>query len=104
MMPIGSVKSGVSITYPVGVVDLIPGDGLRYFFFRCSSNMARIGAKLCQNAFQRIPDVSFFDAQKKVFGENSDREFRFSQIWCGFRRATAERTSKSACSSNFALD
>ena len=66
-MPIGSVKSGVSITYLVGVVDLIPGDGLKYFFFRCSSNMARIGAKLCQNAFQRIPDVSFFDAQKKDF-------------------------------------
>ena len=26
-------------------------------------NMAPIGPKLCQNAFQTIPDVSFFDAQ-----------------------------------------
>ena len=28
--------------------------------------MAPIGAKLCQNAFQVIPDISFFDAQKKI--------------------------------------
>ena len=28
-------------------------------------NMAPIGAKLCQNAFQVIPDISFFDAKKK---------------------------------------
>ena len=34
--------------------------------------MARIGAKLYQNAFQTIPDVSFFDANfflfDKIFG------------------------------------
>ena len=28
--------------------------------------MAPIGAKLGQNTFQRIPDISFFDAQKKM--------------------------------------
>ena len=28
------------------------------------SNMAPIGAKLCQNAFQMIPDISFLDAEK----------------------------------------
>ena len=28
-------------------------------------NMAPIGAKLCQNAFQVIPDISFFDAKNK---------------------------------------
>ena len=28
------------------------------------SNLARIAAKLCQNAFQAIPDVSFFEAGK----------------------------------------
>ena len=28
------------------------------------SNMAPIGLKLGQNAFQTIPDISFFDAQK----------------------------------------
>ena len=33
------------------------------------SRMAPIGAKLCQNAFQTIPDVSFFDA-KKFFRRN----------------------------------
>ena len=38
--------------------------------------MAPIGAKLCQNAFQVIPDISFFDAQNflakyfdKIFGQ-----------------------------------
>ena len=29
-----------------------------------ASNMAPIGLKLFQNAFQTIPDISFFDAQK----------------------------------------
>ena len=34
------------------------------------SNMAPIRLKLCQNAFQTIPDISFFDAetQKTIFG------------------------------------
>ena len=32
------------------------------------------------------------------------RKIRFSLIWRGFWRATAERTSKSASTSNFALD
>ena len=30
------------------------------------SNMAPIGAKLCQNAFQMIPNISFLDAKKHV--------------------------------------
>ena len=29
------------------------------------SNMDPIGLKLCQNAFQKIPDISFFDAETK---------------------------------------
>ena len=33
--------------------------------FRNCSNMALIGAKICQNAFQTIPNVSFFDATEK---------------------------------------
>ena len=46
-----------------------------------------------------------FSTPKKFFR----RKFRigkfcFSPIWRGFGRATAERMSKSACSSNFALD
>ena len=31
------------------------------------SNMARTAAKLWENAFQMIPDVSFFDAENKMF-------------------------------------
>ena len=65
--------------------------------------MAQIATKLCQIAFQTIPDVLFFDAEKKI-AKSSDLNFRFSLIWHGFGRATAERTSKSASSSNFALD
>ena len=37
------------------------------------SNMARIDAKLCQNEFQTISDVSFFDTPAKdgeAFGSN----------------------------------
>ena len=68
------------------------------------SNKAPIGTKLCQNAFQTIPDVSFFDAEIFLSAKISDRKFRFSLIWCGFRGATAERSSKSASSSNFASD
>ena len=72
--------------------------------FRNSSNMARIGAKLCQNAFRTILHVSSFDAEKKKSAKFSDHNFRFSLIWRGFGRSTAERTSKSASTSNFALD
>ena len=38
--------------------------------------MARIGAKLCQNAFRTIPDVSFFDVKKQV-----SLKF-FDELWC----------------------
>ena len=31
------------------------------------SRMAPIGTKICQNAFQTIPDISFFNADKLVF-------------------------------------
>ena len=66
--------------------------------------MARIGAKLCQNAFRTILHVSSFDAEKLFSAKFSDHNFRFSLIWRGFGRSTAERTSKSASTSNFALD
>ena len=77
--------------------------GDRVNIFGESSNMARIGTKLCQNAFQTIPNVSFFHAEKK-FGEIFDQKCQFLLIWHGFGAPTAERTSKSACSSNFALE
>ena len=34
------------------------------------SNMAPIAAKLCQNAFWTIPDISFFDVEKKIETSN----------------------------------
>ena len=38
-----------------------------------NSNKARITAKLCQNAFQTIPDISFFDQNN--FCRNFERPF-----------------------------
>ena len=66
--------------------------------------MARIDMKLCQNAFQTIPDVSFFEAKKKMSAKISDQQFYFSLSWRHFGGATIFRTSKSVSSSNFALD
>ena len=43
--------------------------GQRTYVFISTSNLARIATKLCENAFQTIPDVSLFDA-KIFFGEN----------------------------------
>ena len=68
------------------------------------SNLARIGAKICQNAFRTIPEISFFDAEKFFFAKFSDRKNYFSQILRGFGRRTAKWTSPSARASNFALD
>ncbi len=70
----------------------------------CPSKSAPIGLKLCQNAFQTIPDVSFFDAEKKISAKFSDRKISFSMFWLGFSGATAKRTSKSDSASNFAPD
>lgn len=61
--------------------------------FRSSSNMIRIGAKLCQNAFWAIPDVSSFDAEETCFGANFGSEMSFWLIRCGCRGAVAEQTS-----------
>ena len=41
---------------------------------------------------------------KKKTTKILDRKFRFLPIWRDFGGATAERMSKSACPSNFALD
>ncbi len=48
-----------------------------------------MGAKLCQTAFQMIPDVSFFDAGKLCSTNISDRKFQFSLMWRGFGGAFA---------------
>ena len=60
-------------------------------------NLARTATKLWENVFQTIPDVSFFDAKNFFSAKFSDEKFRFLWIWHGFGRATAKRTSKSAC-------
>ena len=66
--------------------------------------MARIGAKLGQNSFQTIPDISFFDAPNKFPAKNLDHQIRFSLFLRGFGAARGKRTSKSASASNFAPD
>jgi len=39
--------------------------------------MARIGTKLCQNAFQTIPDVLSFEAKKLFFDKNLESKILF---------------------------
>ena len=50
--------------------------------------MAPIGLKLCQNAFQTIPDVSFFDVKKNVFVKQIPKNFgiggKFVFMICSF--------------------
>ena len=96
-----SMASGPDNTTSIG---RLRNRGWREPGSKTARNMARIGAKLCQNAFRTIPDVSFFDAEKIFSAKFLNQKFRFSLIWRGFGAATAERTSKSACSSNFALE
>ena len=71
---------------------------------RWPSNMAPIGAKLCQNAFQTIPVKSIF-GRKKFF---STKNFGVGQHFLPFRSNfggwTRQRTSKSNSSQLFALD
>ncbi len=69
-------------------VDLSRKNGCEGKIFRNSSNMARIGAKLRKNAFQPIPDVSFFDVEKKFSSKMLDRKFvfrRFGVVFEGLR-------------------
>ena len=54
--------------------------------------------------FKRFQTFQLSTPTKICLAKISDRKFDFSPIWCGFGGATAERTSKSACPSNFALD
>ena len=54
--------------------------------------------------FGRFRTFRFSTLQQMFSAKFLDRKFRFSLFWCGFRESTAKRTSKSASSSNFALD
>ena len=72
-------------------------------------NMAPIGAKLCQNAFQVIPDISFFDTHKHFWRQKflSEKFFVNTPIifstkclfWrsCAGLHATIECSSKIHC-------
>ena len=50
------------------------------------SNKAPIGLKLCQNAFQTIPDISFFDVEKKNRHNFSIEKL----VFCNFGQAFEE--------------
>ena len=53
------------------------------------SNMAPIGAKFWENAFQTIPNISFFDVEKKLMKIFVQKNFRrkidklpvFAELW-----------------------
>ena len=72
-------------------------------------NMAPIGAKLCQNAFQVIPDISFFDTHKhfwrqkflsEKFFVNTPKIFSTKCLFwrsCAGLHATIECSSKIHC-------
>ena len=72
-------------------------------------NMAPIGAKLCQNAFQVIPDISFFDTHKhfwrqkflsEKFFVNTPKVFSTKCLFwrsCAGLHATIECSSKIHC-------
>ena len=49
--------------------------------------MAPIGLKLCQNAFQTIPDMSFFDADKKTNANFSSGKIQFFASVARFLRS-----------------
>ena len=44
------------------------------------SNMAPFGLKLWENAFQTIPNISFFDAEKIFLAKIFDENFRQKKI------------------------
>ena len=44
------------------------------------SNMAPFGLKLWENAFQTIPNISFFDAEKNFLAKIFDENFRQKKI------------------------
>ena len=89
-----------SIESRYDAIDLVISVGTKVKCFCNSLNVARIGAKLCQNA---ISDDTFRFRHKNKSTKTWDRNACFSTIWPGFWLAMS-RTSKSASSSNFALD
>ena len=71
------------------------------------SQLLKHGSDRRETLPKRVSDDSehLVFSRRKIFSAKfSDQKFRFSLIWRGFGRSTAERTSKSASTSNFALD
>ena len=66
--------------------------------------MARNCAKLRQNAFRTIPDISFFDAEILIRRTFWIENFVFRRFGAVFENLRPNGTSKPASSSNFALD
>ena len=58
------------------------------------SKMAPFGLKLWQNAFQTIPDISFFDSEQKKVGEISGSKNQFSDVLARFLRSYGETDLK----------
>ena len=56
------------------------------------SNIARTAAKLCQNAFQTIPNISFFDSRKTNRRKFQSENVVCSAFWLGFGGPMAKRT------------
>ena len=56
--------------------------------------MARTAAKLCENAFQTIPDVSFFDAEKKKVDDLFGSEILFFANLASFLGSHAQTDLK----------
>ena len=52
--------------------------------------MARTPAKLCQNAFQTIPNVSFVDVKIFFIDENFGSKNRFFVNFVGFWRSNSQ--------------
>ena len=68
------------------------------------SNMARIGAKLRQHAFQTICKFRFFDAEEKKNRKKNRLRIGFSSFSADFGGARPVLTSKSDSSRFFASD
>ena len=65
---------------------------------------ARIGTRLCQNAFQTIPVKSIFDEKKFVSPRFFGLGNHFWSFWAGFGSSSQKWTSSSTSSQFFALD
>ena len=104
------------IFFKISLPKRVSGDP-RHFIFRQNNflsklrtavyppNMAPIGAKLCQNAFQVIPDISFFDAHKHFWRQKflSEKIFvntpNFFSAKCLFWRSCAGLHASIECRS-----